>query len=55
MKGGRSVKIQAVFYDLPGGSCPAEEFLESLDVKMQAKMVKTIEMLQANGTALRMP
>ena len=43
------------FYDLPDGSCPAEVFLESLDVKMQAKMLRTIELLERNGSELRAP
>ena len=48
-------KIQAVFYDLPNGTYPAQEFIDSLDVKMQAKMLRTIMLLQENGTDLRMP
>lgn len=47
--------IIAEFYDLPGGSKPAKEFLESLDVKMKAKMTRTIKLLEANGTVLREP
>ncbi len=48
-------RIQAVFYDLPNGTYPAQEFIDSLDVKMQAKMLRTIMLLQENGTDLRMP
>lgn len=44
-----------VFYDLPNGKEPAKEFLEGLDLKMQAKMIRTIALLQQNGTALREP
>ena len=39
-------KVNVEFYDLPNGTCPAEEFLDSLDLKMQAKMVRTIELLE---------
>ena len=48
-------RVQAVFYDLPDGTCPAEEFIDSMDIKMQAKMLRTIALLQENGTDLRMP
>lgn len=48
-------KVNVEFYDLPNGTCPAEEFLESLDLKMQAKMVRTIELLEQNGNELRGP
>ena len=48
-------EFEAVFYDLPDGREPAREFLDSLDVKMRAKMVRTIELLQHNGTSLREP
>lgn len=48
-------EFEVVFYDLPNGKEPAKEFLEGLDVKMQAKMIRTIALLQQNGTALREP
>ena len=48
-------EFEAIFYDLPDGREPAREFLDSLDVKMRAKMVRTIELLQHNGTSLREP
>ena len=48
-------KFEALFYDLPDGKEPAREFLDSLDVKMRAKMVRTIVLLQQNGTSLREP
>lgn len=48
-------KIQALLYDLPDGTYPAQEFIDSLDAKMQAKMLRTIMLLQDNGTDLRMP
>ena len=51
----KMAKAQAIFYDLPDGSYPAQEFIDSLDIKMQAKMIRTIALLQENGTDLRMP
>ena len=48
-------EFEIVFYDKPDGSEPAKEFILSLDEKMRAKIVRTIELLGANGTALRMP
>ena len=43
------------FYDLPDGTLPAYEFLETLDKKMRAKMARAIRLLAANGTDLREP
>ena len=48
-------KVNVEFYDLPDGTCPAVVFLDSLDLKMQAKMVRTIELLEQNGNELRAP
>ena len=42
-------KVKAIFYDLPDGSYPAQEFIDSLDIKMQAKMLRTIAFLQNAG------
>lgn len=47
--------FEVVFYAKPDGTEPAREFLNGLDVKMMAKMAKTIELLQNNGIALREP
>lgn len=35
-----------IFYDKPDGTEPVKEFLDSLDVKMRAKMIRTIVILQ---------
>ena len=43
------------FYEDPNGSQPAKEFLLSLDIKMRAKMLSTISILQDNGYELREP
>lgn len=48
-------ELEAIFYDKPDGTQPAKDFINSLDIKMQAKMVRTIQILQDNGTALREP
>lgn len=48
-------ELEAIFYNKPDGTEPAKEFLNNLDIKMQAKMARTIQILQDNGTALREP
>ena len=48
-------RFEAIFYDKPDGTEPAKDFINSLDIKMQAKLVRTIQILQDNGTALREP
>lgn len=48
-------EYKVVFYDAPNGELPAKEFLDSLDVKMRAKMAHTIGILQANGVQTRLP
>ena len=49
------MEFEIIFYDKPDGTEPAKDFLDSLDVKMRAKMVREIELLAANGTELREP
>ena len=44
-----------LFSDRPDGTEPVREFLDSLDVKLRAKMVREIELLALNGTDLREP
>ena len=44
-----------IFYEKPDGTEPAKEFLLSLDPKMRAKMLKTIDLLAENGNELREP
>ena len=48
-------KFEALFFEKEDGSRPAEEFLLSLDVKMRAKIVKEIDLLQDVGNELREP
>lgn len=47
--------IEIVFYEKENGERPAQIFLDSLDLKMQAKMMRTILLLAQNGSALREP
>ncbi len=47
--------IDVIFYDLPNGQEPVREFLDSLDVKMRAKMLREIGLLATNGPDLREP
>jgi len=47
--------IKAVFYDGLDGTEPAKDFLEGLNIKVRAKMARTITLLEAVGTALREP
>ena len=43
------------FYETEDGKKPVEEFLDSLDSKMNAKMVALMELLEEKGNALRKP
>lgn len=47
--------FEIVFYDKPDGTEPVKEFLLSVDDKMRARLLKTIDLLAVNGTDLRMP
>ena len=40
-------------YDTTEGRCPVREFLDSLEPKMHAKALRTIDLLEANGPMLR--
>jgi len=44
-----------VFYEKGNGECPVENFLESLDVKMRAKLIGLLEILEEKGKYLREP
>ncbi len=48
-------KYDVLLYEKPNGDCPVQDFLDSLDNKMAAKMYGMIELLEENGPALRMP
>ena len=44
-----------VFYESEKGDKPIEEFLDSLDVKMRAKVISMMELLEEKGPELRKP
>ena len=48
-------EFEVIFYDKEDGTEPAKEFLLSLDKKMRAKMLRTVELLATNGPDLREP
>ena len=43
------------YYEKGDGTFPAEEFILSLDTKMQAKMFRELELLETFGNELREP
>lgn len=43
------------FYGKEDGTEPAREFIEGLDAKMIAKILKITELLEKNGPLVRMP
>ena len=47
--------MQIEFYKTEDGIEPAKDFLSSLEPKMQAKMFRIIDLLEANGPAIRLP
>ncbi len=48
-------QFEIVFYKKEDGREPVKEFLLSTDIKMRAKMLRTIQLLQVNGNDLREP
>ena len=46
---------QAIFYETAREDCPAEEFLNSLPVKVRAKVAKWIQKLEEHGPDLPRP
>lgn len=47
--------IDVEFYELPDGTEPVRKFLESLEPKMHAKMLREIDLLVENGPELKLP
>jgi len=43
------------YYETPDGTFPAEEFILSQDIKMKAKLLKMLELLELFGNELREP
>lgn len=48
-------KFQVDFYEKENGECPVEDFLLSLDTKMQVKLIGLLEILEEKGNLLREP
>lgn len=48
-------EFEIIFYEKSDGTEPAKDFLLGLDLKMRAKMLRTLEMLRKNGNNLREP
>ena len=55
MEGGVMNDYTVVFYEKGNGECPVEGFLESLDIKMRAKLIGLLEILEEKGNYLREP
>ena len=49
------MQFQVEFYDTEDGRTPIQEFLDSLEPKMNAKMVGLMEILEEKGYSLREP
>ena len=47
--------IKVILYKLQNGTMPVQDFLQSLDAKMRAKMARAIDRLKLNGNELREP
>lgn len=48
-------EFEIIFYEKEDGTMPAQDFLDSLDDKMRAKMISTVDMLKNKGNRLREP
>lgn len=46
---------EILMYDTVDGECPVQEFLDNLGPKLQAKTLRTIDLLEVNGPNLREP
>lgn len=46
---------EIILYDTEDGRCPVREFLDSLEPKLLAKTLRTIDLLEINGPLLRDP
>ena len=47
--------FEVIFYETEKGKKPVEEFLNSSDSKMRAKMISMMELLEEKGNQLREP
>ena len=46
---------EIILYDTKDGKCPVQEFMDSLEPKLLAKTLRTIDLLKVNGPLLREP
>ena len=46
---------EIILYDTEDGRCPVRELLDSLEPKLLAKTLRTIDLLERNGPLLRDP
>ena len=46
---------EIILYDTEDGRCPVQELLGSLEPKLLAKTLRTIDLLEMNGPLLREP
>jgi phage-related protein len=54
-KGDYMAEFEVIFYEKENGDCPVEEFIKSQDIKMRAKIVGLLELLEEKGNQLREP
>lgn len=50
-----NTKYDVLFYEDSNGNCPVQDFLDSLDNKMSAKLYSVLQLLEENGPSLRLP
>ena len=48
-------KFSVEFYETASGESPVDDFINAQNVKMQAKIFRTIELLKERGNELRLP
>ena len=46
-------RFEVEYFEKEDGTCPAEEFILSQDVKMRAKLFRLLELLEEYGNTLR--
>ena len=51
----KQIRFEILFYESIDGETPVEDFLDSLDDKMRAKVIGRLEILEEKGNALREP
>ena len=48
-------RFEVEYFEKEAGTCPAEEFILSQDIKMRAKLFRLLELLEEKGNTLREP